>query len=186
MEVFAQVARLDIVRVLLALAAQFGWEVFQLDVKSAFLHGKLKEELEGFVKNGKEDKVYKLKKALYGLKQAPSMCEKFKSSMMLEFDMSDLGRMRHFLGIEVIQSDAGIFICQRRYAREVLARFNMANSNPVRNPIVLGTILLKDEDGVEVDATKFMANPKEAHWAATKRLLKISKRNYRAWNILQD
>nr|KYP40557.1 Retrovirus-related Pol polyprotein from transposon TNT 1-94 [Cajanus cajan] len=65
-----------------------------------------------------------------------SMCEKFKSSMMLEFDMSDLGRMRHFLGIEVIQSDAGISICQRRYAREVLARFNMADNNPVRNPIV--------------------------------------------------
>ncbi|RDX85061.1 hypothetical protein CR513_33797, partial [Mucuna pruriens] len=72
-EVFAPVARLDTVRVLLALAAQCGWEVFQLDVKSAFLHGKLKEEVfvqqsEGFVKKGKEDKVYKLKKALYDLK----------------------------------------------------------------------------------------------------------------------
>nr|KYP67623.1 hypothetical protein KK1_023967 [Cajanus cajan] len=52
------------------------------------------------------------------------MCEDFKSSMQLEFDMTNLGRMRYFLGIEVIQSDMGIFICQRRYAHELLAQFN--------------------------------------------------------------
>ena len=57
-------------------AAQKGWKVFQLDVKSAFLNGVLQEEIyveqpKGFVKRGEEDKVYLLKKALYGLKQAP-------------------------------------------------------------------------------------------------------------------
>lgn len=75
-EVFAPVARWDTIRSLLALAAQRGWCVFQLDVKSAFLYGELKEEVyvdqpEGFIKAGEEDKVYRLKKALYGLKQAP-------------------------------------------------------------------------------------------------------------------
>lgn len=165
-KVFAPVTRLDTMRVLLALVAQRGWEVYQLDMKSAFLHGELKEEVfvqqpEGFVKKGEEEKVYKLKKALYGLKQAPrawyskieayfakekfercssehtlftkknegnilivslyvddlifignnrSMCDEFKSSMKLDFDMTDLGKMRHFLGIEVIQCEAGIFI----------------------------------------------------------------------------
>ena len=76
LETFAPVARLDTIRMLLALAAQMGWKIYQLDVKSIFLNGYLEEEifveqLEGFVVKGKEDKVYQLKKALYGLKQAP-------------------------------------------------------------------------------------------------------------------
>ena len=75
-EVFAPVARLDTIRIILAMAAHYNWQVYQLDVKSAFLHGELKEDIyvqqpTGFLKKGKEDKVYKLKKALYGLKQAP-------------------------------------------------------------------------------------------------------------------
>jgi transposase InsO family protein len=257
-EVFAPVARLDTIRVILAIAAQFSWEVFQLDVKSAFLHGELKEEVfveqpEGFVKKGEEEKVYRLKKALYGLKQAPrawysrieayfirekfercssehtlftkskggkflivslyvddliftgnnrSMCDEFKNSMMLEFDMSDLGKMKHFLGVEVKQCAGGIFICQRRYAREVLARFGMEDSNAVKNPIVPGTKLRKDEGGVRVDETqfkqvvgslmyltvtrpdlmfgvslisRFMSRPTMAHWLAAKRILRYLK-----------
>ena len=72
----APVARLDTIRLLLALAAHQGWKIYQLDVKSAFLNGYLEEEIyveqsEGFVVKGAEDKVYLLKKALYGLKQDP-------------------------------------------------------------------------------------------------------------------
>ncbi|KAI5348631.1 hypothetical protein L3X38_001518 [Prunus dulcis] len=75
-ETFAPVARLDTIRTLIALAAQKGWKLWQLDVKSAFLNGVLEEEVyvdqpDGFVVNGDEDKVYRLRKALYGLKQAP-------------------------------------------------------------------------------------------------------------------
>nr|GEW02675.1 ribonuclease H-like domain, reverse transcriptase, RNA-dependent DNA polymerase [Tanacetum cinerariifolium] len=75
-EVFAPVARMETVRLILALSAYHGWEVHQLDVKSAFLHSELKEEVyvtqpEGFKKPGNENKVYRLVKALYGLKQAP-------------------------------------------------------------------------------------------------------------------
>ena len=74
-ETFAPVARLDTIRMLLALAAQKGWKIYQLDVKLAFLNGYLEEEIfveqpKGFAVKGKEDKVYQLKKALYGLKQA--------------------------------------------------------------------------------------------------------------------
>jgi len=74
-EVFAPVARIETVRVLLALAAQGGWQVHHMDVKSAFLNGDLSETV--YVKQppsfivGNGDKVLKLRKALYGLRQAP-------------------------------------------------------------------------------------------------------------------
>ena len=73
---FAPVARLDTVRLLIALAAHEGWEVHHMDAKSAFLNGDLKEEVyveqpAGFISKGNEHKVFKLKKAFYGLHQAP-------------------------------------------------------------------------------------------------------------------
>jgi hypothetical protein len=72
-EVFAPVARLDTIRLILALAANRGWQVHHLDVKTAFLNGELEEEVyvaqpEGYVEKGKEKMVLKLSKALYGLK----------------------------------------------------------------------------------------------------------------------
>lgn len=75
-EVFAPVTRLEMVRLLLELAAKQDWEVHHLDVKSAFLNGILLEEVyisqpKGYAKKGHEGKVYKLLKALYGLRQAP-------------------------------------------------------------------------------------------------------------------
>ncbi|KAJ7943125.1 Retrovirus-related Pol polyprotein from transposon TNT 1-94 [Quillaja saponaria] len=75
-EVFAHVACLETIQLLISFAAHKHWKIYQLDVKSAFLHGFLEEEvyveqLEGYVIEGQEDKVVKVKKALYGLKQAP-------------------------------------------------------------------------------------------------------------------
>jgi hypothetical protein len=75
-EVFAPVARLETVRLLIAIAAQEGWQVHHMDVKSAFLNGDLVQEVyvaqaPGFEKKGEEHKVLKLHKALYGLRQAP-------------------------------------------------------------------------------------------------------------------
>nr|GEY08881.1 ribonuclease H-like domain, reverse transcriptase, RNA-dependent DNA polymerase [Tanacetum cinerariifolium] len=75
-EVFAPVARMETVRLLLAIAANNKWEVYHLDVKFAFLHRDLKEEVyvtqpEGFIKRQDNEKVYRLIKALYGKRQAP-------------------------------------------------------------------------------------------------------------------
>jgi len=228
-------------------------------VKSAFLHGELKEEIyvqqpAGFMKKGKEEKVYKLRKALYGLKQAPrnwynkieayfarngfercfcehtlftkstkggkilivslyvddliytrndgSMCDDFKSSMMSKFDMTDLGRMRYFLGVEVLRNAHGIFIYQMNYAQEVLSWFGMKDCNAVKNLIVPRTKMSENDAGTKVDATlfkqvvgslmyltatrpdlmygvslinRFMANPTETHWFAAKRILRYLK-----------
>nr|GEX37985.1 Gag-Pol polyprotein [Tanacetum cinerariifolium] len=75
-ESFAPVARLEVVRLFIAYAAHKSFTVYQMDVKTAFLYGPLKEEVyvnqpDGFVDPYHPDKVYRLKKALYGLKQAP-------------------------------------------------------------------------------------------------------------------
>ncbi|GJU15261.1 retrovirus-related pol polyprotein from transposon TNT 1-94 [Tanacetum coccineum] len=75
-ESFAPVARLEVVRLFVAYVAHKSFHVYQMDVKTAFLNGPLKEEVyvnqpDGFVDPHQPDKVYRLKKALYGLKQAP-------------------------------------------------------------------------------------------------------------------
>jgi hypothetical protein len=75
-ETFAPVARLESIRILLAYAAHHSFRLLQMDVKSAFLNGPIKEEVyveqpPGFEDDRYPDHVYKLSKALYGLKQAP-------------------------------------------------------------------------------------------------------------------
>ena len=75
-ETFAPVARLESIRILLAIASHLNFKLYQMDVKSEFLNGMLQEEVyveqpKGFVDPHRPDDVYKLKRALYGLKQAP-------------------------------------------------------------------------------------------------------------------
>ena len=75
-ETFAPVERMETIRTMLSIAAQHKWKIYQMNVKSTFLNGVLKEEVyveqpPGYEVEGQEHKVYKLKKALYGLKQAP-------------------------------------------------------------------------------------------------------------------
>lgn len=74
---------------------------------------------------------------------------------MDDFDMTDLGKMKYFLGIEVIQTTTGFFIGQKKYAQEVLERFRMENCNPVRTPIESGLKLSTDLDGERIDNTYF-------------------------------
>ena len=116
--------------------------------------------------------------------------------------MTDLGSMRFFLGIEVMQRDNGIFICQRRYALEILRRFGMVESNEVNSPIVPRFKASKDKDGAPVDesvfkqlvgsliyltairpdimfatslTSRYMAKPTDFHLQAAKRILRYLK-----------
>ena len=73
-ETFAPIARMDSIRLVLAIVASKRWELHHMDVKSAFLHGDLEEEIymkqpEGFIDD--PSLVYRLRKSLYGLKQSP-------------------------------------------------------------------------------------------------------------------
>nr|GEV38061.1 hypothetical protein [Tanacetum cinerariifolium] len=92
-ESFALVARLKAIRIFLAYATHKNMVVYQMDVKIAFLNGKLREEvyvsqLDGFVDQDNPNHVYKLKKALYGLKQAPRVWYDMLSSFLLSQDFS--------------------------------------------------------------------------------------------------
>nr|GFB65798.1 integrase, catalytic region, zinc finger, CCHC-type, peptidase aspartic, catalytic [Tanacetum cinerariifolium] len=95
-ESFAQVARLEVVWLFIVYAAHKSFTVYQMDVKTSFLYGPLKEEVyvnqpDGYVDPYHPDKVYRLKKALYGLKQAPRACK---------FEMSMMEDLKLFLGIQ--------------------------------------------------------------------------------------
>ncbi|GJX73794.1 retrovirus-related pol polyprotein from transposon TNT 1-94 [Tanacetum coccineum] len=92
-ESFAPVARLEAIRIFLAFAAHMNMVVYQMDVKTAFLNGNLREEVyvsqpDGFVDKDKPNHVYKLKKALYGLKQAPRAWYDMLSSFLISQDFS--------------------------------------------------------------------------------------------------
>lgn len=92
-EIFSPVVRHTSIRTLLALVAMQDYELEQLDVKTAFLHGELEEEIymhqpEGFVVKGKEDHVCRLKRSLYGLKQSPRQWYKRFDNFMLKHGFS--------------------------------------------------------------------------------------------------
>lgn len=83
------------------------------------------------------------------------MFENFKKSMMAEFEMSDLGMMHYFLGIEVVQSFVGNFIYQKKYMQEILDMFQMKYCNTVNTPVEFGITLNKDNEGNNVDDTLY-------------------------------
>lgn len=83
------------------------------------------------------------------------MFEEFKKSMMVEFEMSNLGMMHYFLGIEVMQPANGTFVSKKKYVREILDRFRMKECNLTNTPIGFGLKLHKDHEGKKVDNTLY-------------------------------
>ena len=76
-----------------------------------------------------------------------------KEVMKSEFEMTDLGLLRYFLGIEVKQTENVIFISQARYVAELLERFNMQNNKPSPTPVVMGLKLSKEYCSSNVNLT---------------------------------
>ncbi|KAG7533536.1 Zinc finger CCHC-type superfamily [Arabidopsis thaliana x Arabidopsis arenosa] len=212
-ETFAPVARLESIRLLLGIACVLKIKLHQMDVKSAFLNGLLKEEVYVAQPKGFEDPhfpahVFKLKKALYGLKQAPrtwyerlaqflldngfqrgsvdktlfifrsdsdilivqvyvddivfgstktELVNKFVKTMTTEFEMSMVGELNYFLGLQITQSAEGIFISQSTYAKNLIKRFDMQTSKTAHTPMSTASKLTKDEAGQAVDQKLYRA-----------------------------
>ncbi|GJR63997.1 retrovirus-related pol polyprotein from transposon TNT 1-94 [Tanacetum coccineum] len=158
-EVFAPVARIEAIRLFLAYASFKDFVVYQMDVKSAFLYGKIKEEVYVCQPPGFEDpdfpnRVYKVEKALYGLHQAPKAWH--KGDILL---MSSMGELTFFLGLQVQQKKDGIFINQDKYVVEILKKFRFTEVKTASTPMETQKPLLKDEDGEEVDVHMYSIPP---------------------------
>ncbi|GJS30587.1 putative ribonuclease H-like domain-containing protein [Tanacetum coccineum] len=166
-EVFAPVARIEAIRLFLAYASFKDFVVYQMDVKSAFLYGKIEEEVyvcqpSGFEDPEFPDRVYKVKKALYGLHQAPrawyetlstkkELCNEFEKLMHKKFRMSSIGELTFFLGLQVKQKEDGIFIIQDKYMDEILNRFGFSTVKIASTPMETSKPLLKDVEAKDID-----------------------------------
>ncbi|GJW31682.1 putative ribonuclease H-like domain-containing protein [Tanacetum coccineum] len=257
-EVFAPVARIKAIRLFLAYASFKDFVLYMMDVKSAFLYGKIEEEVYVCQPPGFEDlnfpnRVYKVEKALYGLYQAPrawyetlstyllenrfqrgktnktlfirrdkgdillvqvyvddiifsstkkSLCTEFEKMMHTKFQMSSIGELTFFLGLQVKQKEDGIFISQDKYVTEILKKFSFTDVKTASTPMETQKLLLKDEDGKEVDVhlyrsmigslmyltssrpdimfavcacARYQVNPKVSHLHAVKRIFRYLK-----------
>ncbi|GJS95644.1 retrovirus-related pol polyprotein from transposon TNT 1-94 [Tanacetum coccineum] len=192
-ETFAPGTRLEAIRIFLAFATYMNFIVYQMDVKSAFLNAKLKEEVYvkqplGFENNEFPNHVCKLDKALYGLKQAPRACFETLSTFLTEHKF-------------IRQYERGILINQEKYVKDLLKKYDI-NGLSVKTPIVPPNNLGPDLSGKSVNETRYrgmigslmylttsrpdiqfstclyaryQANPKESHLIAVKRIFRYLK-----------
>ncbi|KAJ9546117.1 LOW QUALITY PROTEIN: hypothetical protein OSB04_025824 [Centaurea solstitialis] len=228
-------ALLEAIRLFLAYAAYMKFQVFQMDVKSAFLNGRLTEEVyitqpPGFSDPKHPDHVYKLNKALlvgkidstlfvknykdhvflaqiyvydiiFGSTKG-KLCKNFEALMQAEYKMSMMGELTYFLGLQVKQSEKGIFISQGKYVREMLAKFELTTCSEMKTPMAPPLKLDKDSNGKSIDVTLYrgmigsllyltasrpdimyatclcaiyQADPKESHMKAVKRIFRYLK-----------
>ncbi|GJZ94026.1 putative ribonuclease H-like domain-containing protein [Tanacetum coccineum] len=176
--------------------------VLEWDVKMLSLR-KIKEEVYvcqplGFEDPDFPDRVYKVEKALYGLHQAPRAWYETLSTYLLDnrfqrgkidktclseekkmmhkkFQMSSMGELTFFLGLQVKQKKDGIFISQDKYVTDILKKFGFTDVKTASTPMETNKPLLKDEDGEEVDVhySRQQVNSKSFHLHAMTGFLAI-------------
>ncbi|KAG6484580.1 hypothetical protein ZIOFF_053100 [Zingiber officinale] len=107
-------------------------------------------------------------------KSNEKMIEEFKDDMAQKYEMSDMGLLRYFLGMEIYQEEETIFICQKIYAEKILKKFNMLGCNPVSTPLIMGEKLKKEDGGKAWMSLITVASlsPSHFHLGAAKRVLR--------------
>jgi hypothetical protein len=159
-ETFAPVAKLESIRILLVYVAHHSFKLFQMDVKSAFLNGPIKEEVYVEIPRAWYEclrdflisntfKVRKVNPTLFTKtcngdlfvcqiyvddiifgSTNQKSCEEFSRVMMQKFEMSMMGELNYFLGFQVKQLKEGTFISQTKYTQDLLKRFGMMDAKP--------------------------------------------------------
>ncbi|GKB31233.1 retrovirus-related pol polyprotein from transposon TNT 1-94 [Tanacetum coccineum] len=154
-ESFTPVARMEAIRIFLAYAAHKGFTMYQMDVKTAFLHGSLKEDVyvcqpEGFIDADHPSHAYKLKKALYGLKQAPRAWYDELSTFLLQNGFSkgiiDPALFTRCFDDEILVSN---------YLNAILKKYGLNTCDTVGTPMDIKYKLDLDQIRIPVDATKY-------------------------------
>nr|GEV16838.1 retrovirus-related Pol polyprotein from transposon TNT 1-94 [Tanacetum cinerariifolium] len=128
-ETYAPIARLESIRIVLAIAYANDFKLYQMDVKSAFLNGFINEEVYvaqplGFINFQKPNYVYKLKKALYGLKQAPKAW--YIKEMLKKFGLEDSKPTKTLMSTEIklTKGDEADFVDSSKYRGEIATLSN--------------------------------------------------------------
>jgi hypothetical protein len=80
-----------------------------------------------------------------------SLVARFAEDMSKEFEMSMMGELQFFLGLQIMQAKEGTFVHQAKYTKEILKKFKMDDSKPLSTPLSMTTMLDADKDGVPVD-----------------------------------
>ncbi|GJY47155.1 putative ribonuclease H-like domain-containing protein, partial [Tanacetum coccineum] len=164
--------------------------VYQMDVKIAFLYGKIDEEVYVSQPPGFIDPKY------------PQKCDEFEALMKSRFQMSSMGELTFFLGLQVKQKEDGIFISQDKYVAEILKKFEFVSVKTASTPIETKKPLVKDEEASDVDVhlyrsmigslmyltasrpdimfavcacSRFQVTPKTSHLSAVKRIFRYLK-----------
>ncbi|GJY24981.1 ribonuclease H-like domain-containing protein [Tanacetum coccineum] len=223
-ETFSPVVKSTTIRTVLSLAASRQWPIHQLDVKNAFPNGDLSDSAPrawfqrfagyatraGFSPSRCDSSLFiytQGSQVAYLLiyvddiiltASSPVLLQQIVDSLHKEFDMTDLGALNYFLGISAVRHPTGLFLSQKKYARQLLERAHMVNCNPSRTPIDTDSKL--GPDGVPVqDPTLYrslagglqyltftrpdlsyavqqvclyMHDPREPHFAALKRIMR--------------
>ncbi|GJU54025.1 putative ribonuclease H-like domain-containing protein [Tanacetum coccineum] len=156
-----------------------GFIVYQMDVKSDFCMALIDEEV--YVSQTLPwvllildhlQRCNMVVKALYGLHQAPRSCR---------FQMSSMGELTFFLGLQVKQNKDGIFISQDKYVAEMLKKFDLVNVKAAITPMETKLPLTKDEDAFDVDVHLYRSMigiyQRLLISIAVKRIFKYSRRN---------
>nr|GEV22906.1 hypothetical protein [Tanacetum cinerariifolium] len=162
-EVFTHVARIEAIRIFLAFSFYMGFIVYQMDVKSAFLYGKINEEVyvsqpPGFIDPKFSKKVYKVVKALYGLHQALRAWYATLSTFLVKsgyrrriIDKTLFIKKEKKDIMLVKQREDGIFISQDKYVVEILKKFDFMSLKTAGTSIETKKPLVKDAESANVD-----------------------------------
>ncbi|GJR61989.1 retrovirus-related pol polyprotein from transposon TNT 1-94 [Tanacetum coccineum] len=178
-ESFTPVACIEAIRIFIASTASKNMTIYQMDVKTAFLNGELKEEAHRawydtlsqffldnkFLKGAVDPTLFTQKIGKHILlvqiyvddiifsSTDPKACNIFSNEMNSKFQMSMMGQMSFFLGLQISQIPRGIFINQSKFALEILKKFRMDSCDLLDTPMVDRLKLDKDPLGIPVDQT---------------------------------